>query len=304
MTFKHIRIVLSKFFFMKNFKIKLSFLPIILCFIPLLYAQNLTIATYNVRVENTEDSLKGSGWDLRSPFVTRVISSHDFDIVGTQEVTLRQIHDILTQLTDYDYTGSSRDKKQSGQFDPIFYKKNKLHLVESGHFWLSETEDKPSIGWDAQSRRICTWGKFEVKETGSQFWFFNVHMDHKGQIARLKSTELILNKIKAMCANDPVIFAGDFNADQNSEPYQLVLNSGTMKDSYLVANILGKVTGTFNKFNPNTKSDQRIDLIFVNDRFQVMRYEVLTDSYRDENKERVPSDHYPVQIQVQLDGNL
>ena len=52
------------------------------------------------------------------------------------------------------------DGKTKGEYAAIFYDKQKLRLVDSGHFWLSETPEKPGPGWDAACTRICTWGLF------------------------------------------------------------------------------------------------------------------------------------------------
>ena len=70
--------------------------------------------------------------------------------------------------------------KKKGEYAAIFYKKNQLSLLDSGNFWLSPTPERASLGWDAACIRICTWGKFQDKVSGKQFYFFNTHMDHVG----------------------------------------------------------------------------------------------------------------------------
>ncbi|MFA6335054.1 MAG: endonuclease/exonuclease/phosphatase family protein [Bacteroidales bacterium] len=283
-------------------------------------AQNLTVATYNIRYENQDDVSKGNGWKQRCPVITQLIRFHDFDIFGAQEVLQGQLNDMLNQLPGYEYTGVGRNNGlRDGEFSPIFYNKEKLQLLQSGNFWLSETDDKPSVGWDAALPRICSWGKFKVIESGDCFWFFNLHMDHIGVKARLESSALVLKKIKAMCNGELFILTGDFNMDQASDGYKLFSGSEILQDSYDVAGIRYALNGTFNNFNPNLKTDSRIDHIFISKGIHVIRYGVLTDTYRSEAdssseeiksanfpKEvslhkyvaRLPSDHYPVQAEL------
>ena len=280
-------------------------------------AQKLTVATYNIRYENTADVSNGNGWAQRCPVICKLIQFHDFDIVGAQEVLHGQLTGILSNLSDYSYVGVGRDDgKEKGEYAPIFYKTGKFKLLQSGHFWMSEVTDRPNKGWDAVLPRICTWGKFQNKKSGFSFWFFNLHMDHIGVEARKQSAKLVLRKITEMCGNEEVVLTGDFNVDQHSESYALINTSGKLKDSYDVSKVLYATNGTFNNFDPNLKTESRIDHIFVTSNLHVMRYGVLTDTYRikgDNAKEiksanfpsevsfhkdlaRVPSDHFPVEV--------
>ena len=78
------------------------------------------------------------------------------------------------------------------------------------------------MGWDAACIRICTWGKFKQKATGFTFYFFNLHTDHVGVIARREAAKLVIKKIKEIAgAKAPVILTGDFNVDQKDETYDL-----------------------------------------------------------------------------------
>ena len=110
---------------------------------------------------------------------------HDFDIFGTQEGFLEQLTDLL-EMNEYEYTGHGRDDgKDAGEHSAIFYKKDRFKLLDSGDFWLSETPDKPGLGWDVTCcNRICSWAKFRDLGTSKEFFFFSVHFDHQGIIAR------------------------------------------------------------------------------------------------------------------------
>lgn len=260
-----------------------------------------TAASYNLRNANSADSLQGDGWGNRCPIIARLVQFHEFDIFGTQEGLRHQLDSLKTSLPKYDYIGVGRnDGKKEGEHAAIFYRIDKFELLEHGDFWLSETPEKPSVGWDAVLPRICTWGHFKYKDTGFEFLFFNLHMDHIGKQARVESALLVQQKMKEIGENLPAILTGDFNVDQTSESYQVLHESGILSDSYEVAQLRYATNGTCAGWNPNTYTPNRIDHIFVTKNFIVEKYGVLTDTYRIKNEAtgmyeaRIPSDHFPV----------
>jgi endonuclease/exonuclease/phosphatase family metal-dependent hydrolase len=287
-------------------------------------AQRINTASVNVRYENEGDAVKGNAWSARYPVLCEMISYHDFDIFGAQEVLHGQLKDMRRELSDYDYIGVGRDDgKKEGEFAPIFYKKQMFSLIDEGVFWLSETPDRPSIGWDAKFPRICTWGHFRHRDSGKEVWFFNTHFDHVGVTARCQSVQMILEHIESMTqSGDTVILTGDFNVDQNSEEYALLTDSEVLKDCYLTARVRHARNGTTNGFHINSVTESRIDHIYVSRNCEVARYGVLTDIYwpqvNDKGEERrtdgefpkelvntrrearTPSDHFPIAAQIEL----
>lgn len=282
-------------------------------------AQQLTVATYNMRNDNNnEDAAHGDGWQQRYPIIAELVRFHGFDVFGTQECLHHQLLDLKRALPHYAYTGVGRDDgKEAGEYSAIFYNTEKFNLLDHGDFWLSTNTTKPNKGWDAVLPRICSWAKLELKENGKTLYFFNVHFDHVGTVARSESAKLILQKIKELAGNHATILSGDFNVDQHSPSYQVLESSDILQDSYKIADFRYATNGTFNGFNPNSKTDSRIDHIFLTTDFKVSKYGVLTDTYRSPigNKEeeyksgnfpkevslkdfraRTPSDHFPVMI--------
>jgi len=282
--------------------------------------EKLVVASYNIRYANSSDSINGNGWNSRCPVITDLLNFNNFDIFGLQEVLDIQLKDLKDNLSTYAYVGVGRDDgKTAGEYAPIFYKKDKFEMIDSGTFWLSENTDYPNKGWDAVLPRICSWGKFREKSKGQIIWFFNLHMDHIGVKARKESAKLVLKQINKKCNDgDIVILTGDFNVDQTNESYAVLHDSGLLKDSYELAKIRYATNGTFNAFNTNLKTNSRIDHIFIAGPVTVDRYAILTDSYRgkiekstkinDPNfpKEvfleqyiaRLPSDHFPVRVEL------
>lgn len=254
----------------------------------------ITIASYNLRMNTPGDSL--NAWPYRTENVKALIRYHEFDIFGTQEGFIEQLKDIA-ELSEYAFTGKGRDDgKEAGEHSAIFYRKDRFRLLQSGDFWLSETPDKPGKGWDATCcNRICSWGKFRDLQTKKEFYFFSVHFDHRGVVARQESGKLMVKKIKKIAGNSSVICVGDFNS--TPETQQIAEMQTILKDSY-------KVTqqppygpeGTTNGFKFDAPMKRRIDYIFVSHDIKVLKYGVLTDA----KDQRYPSDHQPVVIKAIL----
>ena len=284
----------------------------------------ITVASYNLRNANGGDSINGNGWGQRYPVIAQLVQYHDFDIFGTQECFIHQLKDMKEALPGYDYIGVGRDDgKEKGEHSAIFYRTDKFDVIEKGDFWLSETPDVPSKGWDAVLPRICSWGHFKCKDTGFEFLFFNLHMDHIGKKARVESAFLVQDKMKELgkVKELPAILTGDFNVDQTHQSYEAFVSKGVLCDSYEKAGFRYAINGTFNNFDPNSFTESRIDHVFVSPSFQVKKYGVLTDTYRSivgkgEKKRandcpeeiaikayqaRTPSDHFPVKVELEFD---
>ena len=228
-------------------------------------AQELLVGTYNVRYQNESDAKQGNGWSQRCPVICEILSYESPDIFGTQEAKVGQIHDLLKGLPEYDYIGVARDDgREEGEYSAIFYHKGRLKKIRSGNFWLSETPDRPSLGWDAACIRICTWGEFEDLRTHQRLYFFNLHLDHVGRRARMESARLVMSRIRSLVpAGASHILTGDFNVDQTDEVYGLLTSTALLRDSYAIAERKLAPNGTFNAFDTELKTPSRIDHIFV-----------------------------------------
>lgn len=303
---------------------KKSLLPLLMLLSMTLSAQNLFVGTYNIRNNGSNgDEQRGNGWSQRLSVVCGQILFEQPDIFGTQEVLHNQVMDLKRELTGYDYIGVGRDDgKEAGEYECIWYKTDRLTLLDKGNFWLSENPDRPGKGWDAVCIRICSWGKFTVTNDSSArpFFYFNLHMDHIGVVARRESAKLIIRKIQEIAQGAPVVVTGDFNVDQNDEIYSIFTESGILKDSFVAAKQKFAENGTFNSFDPELKTDSRIDHIFVSPTTTVNHYAIMTNGYWtgvkkskkqkgndapgeitfEKYRMRTASDHYPVWAKITL----
>ena len=261
-----------------------------------LYSQQMNVITYNIRYNNSGDGV--NAWPNRIEMVTGLLQFHEPDIFGLQEALYEQINDIQKNLPDYEWFGVGRDDgKKAGELSPIFFKKSEFILLKHGTFWLSETPEKPSKGWDAALNRIVTWGKFQSKVTGKQFIVFNTHFDHRGMEARKNSAALIRKKIEEMTFDNalPAILTGDFNLTPEQEPILLIKKY--LSDARDISHEAPYgPAGTFNGFKWDAPLNNRIDYIFVNGKVKVLKYAIITDS----KDQRYPSDHLPVYTKVVL----
>ncbi len=288
-------------------------------------AQNLpqaefNAATYNLRLLLKSDSTRGDGWQRRCPVVASLIDFHDFDIFGTQECFRSQLDQLLEALPGYACIGVGRnDGKTAGEHSAIFYRTDLFELLDNGDFWLSETPAQPGKGWDAAEPRICSWGKFRHRPSGKEFMFFNLHMDHIGVTARAESARLVLERVTQLGQGLPTFLTGDFNVDQTSDPYRLITSSPLLDDSHDKTTRVYELNGTFNSFRPDSYTTSRLDHLFVSPEIEVIKYGILTDSYRTPEdaedaatrdapaelkmakfRTRMPSDHFPVLIRARF----
>mgnify|MGYP006139179617 FL=1 len=220
----------------------------------------LTVLSYNIRYDNPNDG--ENQWKYRKERVANYIKEIRPDIIGMQEVLDPQLVFLDVSLTEFSFVGVGReDGKTKGEYSPILYNSNRLTLLQTDTFWLSETPKVISVGWDAALERICTYAQFKHKETGQKFWVFNTHFDHIGELARIQSAKLIHQKIKMLNTNNfPVIITGDFNLTPDTAPIKIFQNAyvDVMQKTPTNANNYGTFTG----FDKLSNGEERIDYIF------------------------------------------
>ena len=259
-------------------------------------AQDLTLMTYNIRYATVNDG--DNQWENRKDDLSQQIRFYSPDIFGIQEGLNFQVVFLEDNLSEYNYVGVGRDDGQEkGEYCAVFYKKEKFQLLAQRTFWLSESPDKVSKGWDAAYERISTYALLKDKSTGKSFWVFNTHFDHIGKVARENSVKLIVEKIHQINKDHlPVFILGDFNLNEKSEPIRYMTEYFDDSRQLSIEKPFGPF-GTFTGFEFHEPVQDRIDYIFCSkENVRVKKYAVLTDS----KASRYPSDHFPVFIQVEL----
>jgi len=259
----------------------------------------LRVMSFNLRVKTILDSL-GNSWNSRKELLVSTIRQFDPDLLGTQEGLATQIDYLWRELDDYDWVGAGRnDGNRGGEMCAIFFRRSRFQLLDSGHFWLSDTPWLPgSKSWGSTWPRMVTWVKLRPRghgQAGGDFCMFNTHFDVFGARARVESARLLRSKMRLIAGNLPCIITGDFNDQPGSEPYETLLagdgKTARLTDVYRASNPSPRPDGegTRHKFRGGTDGP-RIDWILTNSGFQPTRAQILHAS-RDG---KFPSDHFPV----------
>jgi endonuclease/exonuclease/phosphatase family metal-dependent hydrolase len=255
----------------------------------------LTVLSFNIRYDNPADG--PNAWPNRKDLVAKTILFHEAGLVGMQEALRGQVADLESLLPGFGWFGVGRDDgREGGEFNPIFYRRDRFRLMSQSTFWLSATPAVAgSRGWDAACNRIVTWGEFEDLISGARFFLFNTHFDHRGPVARRESAGLLLRKVAEIAGDVPLVVTGDFNCVAADEPFRIlragVENGPALLDSRELSQT-GSYGGSssFNGFKEETVSGTIIDHIFVRNAAAVTRHGILADRADG----RFVSDHYPV----------
>ena len=245
----------------------------------------LSVISFNIRMGEGKDGT--NSWQFRCPATIYMLRDKQPDIFGLQEAYDYQVLFIRENMLDYKSVGVGReDGKHKGEHMSIFYNKKKISLLKWGTFWLSETPEKPSMGWDAACFRTATWALMKDKRSGHKFYYVNTHLDHVGKTAQREGLALIVERIRAINPDGyPMVLTGDFNVE-SSDPVLTDLNK-MMKD----ARVTAERTDSLNSFNGWGKSSSVIDYIYYSGFSSCPKFETVQKKYGD-----FPfiSDHYPV----------
>lgn len=251
---------------------------------------SIRVMSFNVRCTNVGKETREDRIDI----VTKTMLDSEADSIGVQEATPEWMDTFKETISEkYAYVGVARDDGDNeGEYSAIFYRKDKYKLEDSGTFWLSETPDKVSFGWDAGCKRICTWAVLVNKKTGEKYVHLNSHFDHVGIEARKNSVDLIIDKAKEY-DDLPVVFTADMNVKQGSENYMSFVNSGVLDDTKFIAPDSMDYL-TYHDTKPYALQDWIIDYVMINENFDAVSYKVVTEGVDG----RFVSDHYPIYADI------
>lgn len=253
--------------------------------------QEVKVMSFNLRLDTPVDG--DNRWDNRKAACIDLITDRHPDVLGIQEGLPHQVQFLADNLPGYAWVGTGRDSQSQGnEYSALFYDRARFEPVASGTFWLSETPDSMSRGWDAALNRIVTWARLRDRQSGHELLAMNTHFDHIGPVARRESARLAADRARQLSGDTlPVLLTGDFNA-QPADPlfapieayFQPARTTAATTDSL----------GTYNGYGQE-ESTQVIDHIFVRNA-QALTFHTVTEDYG------VPyvSDHYPVEAQVEL----
>lgn len=247
--------------------------------------KGVVVMSYNVRYGKAKDG--DNSWDKRKSATPEMLKKIKPDVFGVQEAFPFQEEYILETSPDYKCYGVGRDDgADKGERMSVFYNTKRLELLDHGTWWLSETPDVPSKGWDARHPRTATWMHLKDKKNGKEFYFVNTHLDHVGKEAQRNGLLMVVSKIREMNPNVPMVLTGDFNVDPDDPTLDAL--DGLMLDSRTVA----KKTVSDPSFNGFEKEGGKvIDYIYFSGFSSAEYFRVVNESF---NGIPFISDHYPI----------
>ncbi|MCM1484155.1 MAG: endonuclease/exonuclease/phosphatase family protein [Muribaculaceae bacterium] len=256
----------------------------------------IKVMSINVRYDNGHDGV--NDWANRADRVARAISFYDADIVGAQEVLANQLADLRSRLPQYASVGLGReDGVAQGEFEPVFYRRDRFEPVDTGHFWLSATpEITGSMGWDGACVRMASWVRLRDRKSGGEIVALNTHLDHVGVEARRRGAALLVQRLDSLSEGGriPVIMTGDFNSSPSSEPIEVITSperKGALKSARADAQIVYGPAWSYHDFGKIPYADRElIDYILVSPTVQVRSFGVLAETDGD----AFISDHCPI----------
>jgi len=255
------------------------------------------VGSFNIRLDTDADG--ANAWPYRIGMVVDVLGTAD--VWGVQEALPHQVQELERRMPHMQALWRTRDADPSrDESCPILFDRRvwSLDPADHGTFWLSEDPSRPgSRSWDSSLPRICTYARLVRQDDGRcGMYVFNVHLDHRGAIARRESARLIAERIRARAKPDPVVVVGDFNAGPESDPLRALLAAGEpLTDAWRAANPGSPEQGTFNGWAA-AADGPRIDFVLVSPQVRVESASIDSG----QRQGRWPSDHLPVTAVLHL----
>ena len=249
----------------------------------------LKVMTFNLRCRTESDGV--NIFDNRAPRVLETVKKEAPDLIGFQEATDFQRDFLRRELSDsYIVLGCGRKSNYRGEAPCLAYRRDKFELVKYDTFWLSDTPHIAGSRYESLDQSVCprcsAYALLSPDGYDGCIAFFNTHLDHKGEQARIAGMKQTAEEIKAIGCK--FVLTGDMNDFPDSKCIAVA------KEIEGTVDAAESVTHTFHNFG-KIKDNYKIDYIFTN--AQVLGAYAVED---------IPvegvyiSDHYPVCAYIEL----
>lgn len=260
-----------------------------------------TFVSFNIRQSGFASYDEGNAWPYRKEAVAKMLLALAPDAFGVQEMLPDQRDFLRQNLKEYRMLGVGRDDgDQEGENMAIFYNKKRFKLLQGKTYWLSETPDTVSFGWDAACRRTVTKAVLQDKKTKVVIHYYNTHLDHVGTVARSESVKLLCRLMdEDLGKGIPVLLGGDMNSSMADTIFIPLLRKGMLPVRDLTPQT--DQEPSFNGYGiqgnafANNRGEHVIDQFFARNIYAI-QFKTLVEYFG------VPyiSDHYPVWIQFSV----
>jgi endonuclease/exonuclease/phosphatase family metal-dependent hydrolase len=261
----------------------------------------LTVITFNIQA----DFLTQAGvpaWEERKTLCLQTLRQAQPSLIGLQEVMPGQFDFLQSHLAEFTAITVMETTADETLLEPIwrhyglplparnevvlFYRTTVFDQVDGGHWWLSPTPDRISVGFGNIAPRLVLWARLRHKASGRELIALNTHLDNHAlgpmaQMCQEKLTEFVDTGL-------PLIFMGDFNLDPARAEYKWLTGAG-WRDTYTVAQAAS--SDSCGSQLPTFRDGRRIDHILVHGKALSPRQWLRLTS---PDPERRLSDHDPV----------
>ena len=249
----------------------------------------MKFVTFNLRCDRQQDG--NNCFQYRQPLILRAIDREKPDVICFQEVLPHMAAWLKKSLNDYYVIGCGRGAKLDGEQVSVAFRKEDWQLLEMHTFWLSETPYVPGSRYPGQSScpRACTEAVLMEEKSGRVLRVLNTHLDHVGKEARERGLMQILEYADkpSVFSGAPMILAGDFNAEPDSEEMAPLYREPGLND---VTREIGPTYHGYMRGDPLSQ----IDYIVLRGALECVSIEKWTE----EENGVFLSDHYPVCAEI------
>ena len=249
---------------------------------------DIKVISFNIRCAN---DIEGHSIAERAPRLKAILDECDADIIGFQECQLD-----WEKIIEKDYLNKYEMylvQRKDPESCPILWKKERFDCIDKGVFWLSDTPDVMSGGYDDlyHCYRVCMWAILKDKTSGEQFLYMNTHFGF-GDDAQTKSANLIAKRAKEI-ANLPTVLTGDFNLTPSYKTYPVLTSHFTDVNAVTTKDNRPTYHGYYFK---EITEDYHIDFCFVNDKVTPVSQVILDQTFDG----KFPSDHYGILSEIKI----
>lgn len=231
---------------------------------------SIKISSFNTK-DNSINRKGGTRPDgiSNADLFSNMVRDYDFDLLGTQELTIKYVNEIKLRLFDYSFNGDYR--LGNGLLTRLPYNENNMILTNqkvllntTEHLpWIPETFKtlKTSIAKMSIMPRIATIVVIEHEQFG-KVCMINTHLDYQipeVQIRQLNEIKKLVLKYKQ---EHPVILTGDLNMEVTDKHFGDFIKD--LKDSNMRKVDIGQAT-----FYGNDGTSKEVDHIFLPNDWEV-----------------------------------
>lgn len=246
----------------------------------------LKLISFNIRCCDDKD---GNSIKERAPRLAEVTKSYDADIIAFQEYTVPWEEQIAKFYPQYEMFSKYRSTQEL-ESAPILWKKGSFECLDKGYFWLSDTPEVESRGWDALYNcwRMCEYVVLKHIESGKVFTHMNTHygFGDKGQV----DSSRLIYEYSCKISQNPTFVTGDFNMRPDSLGYAEMVkhftdvNSVTANDRRTTYHGYGMV------------DNEHIDYCFIDGKIKPISLKLIDETVDG----KYPTDHYGLFVELDI----